>query len=541
MPDTNPPQSQDNRINHYTIVGGGSAGWMVASLLAATLNRRGDGPDVAISLIESPNIPIIGVGEATTLSTFETLGQIHIDEFDFLKFCDASFKSAVRFKNWDIFKDGTAGDYYHPFDAPPFIWGMAPAIHYHRRAKQGITQQSFAHCMSGLPAMMDANRAPRNFEDKYFTRIGSYSYHLDATRLGEYLKQYCTTLGVTYVSDDVVDVTLDDRGFVDALILKNHGNHPVEFVIDCSGFRSLVLRQALGEDFIPYNKHLLCDRALAVQIPHQPNAPLEPYTTSTALGAGWAWNVPLYSRRGTGYVFSSQFRNDDEAIDEFLTHLGEDGKGAEPRVIPLNIGRTRHGWVKNCLAVGLSSGFIEPLESTSIHLIQVSIRRFLDHLPGRDCNPVLINRFNHLTKEMFEDIRDFIAMHYATSNLPGPFWQAARAPEVIPDRVRDRLELWQHKVPSALDVDIQNPLFSEWSYMYVLFGKRYFNNVNWNLETAVADSDFEEFQEDIQRGQQKLLEHTPDHRSLLDKIHARTETAWYRVEDQPIPQPAVRA
>ena len=525
----------DNRINRFTIIGGGSAGWMAAGLLAATLNRRGDGPDVEITLIESPNIPIIGVGEATTLSTYESFAQMHLDEFDFLKHCDATFKSAVRFKGWDKFSDGTKSDYYHPFGAPPYLWGLAPAIHYHRRVKQGIVQPSFAHCMSRLPAMMDANRAPRNFEANYFEGIGKYSYHLDATLLGDYLKQFCTALGVTYISDDVVDVTLDERGYVAALALKEHGTHPVEFVIDCSGFRSLILRQALDEPFVPYGDHLLCDRALAVQVPHRPGAPLEPYTTSTALGGGWSWNVPLYSRRGTGYVFSSQFRDDDEAIEEFLAHLGEDGKNAEPRVIPLTIGRAQRSWVKNCLAVGLSSGFIEPLESTSIHLIQVAIRRFIDHLPGRDCSPVLIDRFNHLNREMYEDIRDFIAMHYAISNLDTPFWQAARADSVIPDRVRDRLEMWRHKFPSSLDQDIQNPLFSEWSFMYVLFGKRFFDGIDFPIESAVADSDFEEFQVDIRRAQQELLAKTPDHRTLLDQIHARQEPAWYRPDQEPVP------
>lgn len=525
----------DNRINRFTILGGGSAGWMAAGLLAATLNRRGDGPDVEITLIESPNIPIVGVGEATTLSTFDSFLQMFIDEFDFLKHCDASFKCAVRFKGWDRFSDGTVGDYYHPFDSPPYIWGLSPAIHYHRRAKRGIPQASFAHCMSGLPAIMDANHAPRDFESDYFEAIGSYSYHLDATLLGNYLKQYCTALGVTYISDDVEEVRLDERGFVAALQLKEHGSYPVEFVIDCSGFRSLILRQALGEPFEPYGDCLLCDRALAAQVPHKPGAPLEPYTTSTALGAGWAWNVPLYSRRGTGYVFSSRFRSDDQAIDEFLTHLGDAAEHAEPRVIPLTIGRVHRSWVKNCLAVGLSAGFIEPLESTSIHLIQVAIRRFIDHLPGRDCHPALIDRFNHLNREMFEDIRDFIAMHYAVSNLDTPFWQAARSDTAIPDRVRARLELWRHKVPSTLDVDIQNPLFSEWSYMYVLFGKRFFDDVDFPIDSAVADTDFEEFQEDVRRGQRDLLAKTPDHRALLDRIHARQSTAWYSPEPEPLP------
>lgn len=526
-----------NRIGHFTIVGGGSAGWMAAGLLVSYLNRRTDGPDTRVTLIESPTVPIIGVGEATTLSTYQTLGQLHIDEYDFIKHCDASFKSAVRFRGWDVLPDGSRGDFYHPFDSPPFVWGLSPALYYLRRARRGVVQPRFAHCMSPLPAMMDAGRAPRTLDGNYYEGIGSYSYHLDATRLGEYLKAYCTALGVTYISDDVVDVSRDERGFISALELRQRGTHPVEFVIDCSGFRSLILRRALDEPFVSYGDQLLCDRALAAQVPHRPDAPLEPYTTSTALGAGWAWNVPLYSRRGTGYVFSSRFRSDDEAIEEFLAHLGPDGKDAEPRVIPLTIGRARRSWVKNCLAVGLSGGFIEPLESTSIHLIQVAVRRFLDLMPDRDCAPPLVDRYNETTGRMFEDIRDFIAMHYAASNLDTPFWTAARSQGAVPERVRERLALWRHKLPSALDIDIQNPLFSEWSYVHVLFGKHFFDDIEFPLEAALADEDFDDFLAMMDKKRQTLMAQAPDHRTLLDQIHARDVSPWYSGLPQPVPQP----
>ena len=525
-----------NRIEHFTIVGGGSAGWMTAGLLVSYLNCRSDGPDTKITLIESPNVPIIGVGEATTLSTYQTLGQLRIDEHDFIRNCDASFKCAVRFRGWDVLPDGSRSDFYHPFDSPPFIWGLSPALHYLRRARRGVLQPPLAHCMSALPAMMDACRAPRLLEAEYYRGLAAYSYHLDATRLGEYLKGYCTALGVTYISDDVVDVVRDERGFVAALELKQRGTHPVEFVFDCSGFRSLILRRALDEPFIPYGDHLLCDRALAVQIPHRPEAKLEPYTTSTALGAGWAWNVPLRARRGTGYVFSSRFRSDDEAIEEFRVHLGPDGRDVEPRVIPLTIGRAQRSWVKNCLAVGLAGGFVEPLESTSIHLIQVAVRRFIDFMPDRDCAPPLVDRYNETTRQMFEDIRDFICMHYAVSNLDTPFWQAARSEAVVPDRVRERLALWRHKVPSALDIDVENPLFSEWSYVYVLAGKGFFDDVEFPLEAAIADDDFDDFLAMMQKKRDRLMAAAPDHRALLDRVHAKDIAPWYSSRPQPLPQ-----
>ena len=517
-----------DRINRFTIIGGGSSGWLAASLLMGVLNRRNDGPDVEIELIESPTLPIIGVGEATTFSTFVTFAQLWIEELDFLKHCDATFKCAVRSDGWDTAADGSARSYYHPFDSPPLIAGVNPAYHYLGRQNRGVAQPSFAHTMSGSPDLVDANRAPRAFEAEHYDALANYAFHLDASLLGVYLKQFCTALGVRYISDDVDGVQRDENGFIRSLDLQRNGSHPVEFVIDCSGFRSLILREAMGEPFIPYGDHLLCDRALAVQVPHTEGAPLRSFTTSTALDAGWSWNVPLQSRCGTGYVFSSAFKSDDEAIAEFRAHLGAAGQAAEPRVIPMKIGRARHGWVKNCLGVGLSAGFIEPLESTSIHLTQVAIRRFLDNLPDRHCDPTLINRYNRLTTSMYEDIRDFIAMHYAVSNRKGAFWEAARAPDLVPETVRDRLALWRHKLPSELDIDTLNPLFGEWSYLYVLFGKGYYDGVEMPLTDAVADEDFSELIDLMGKDRARMMAKAPDHRAFFDRLKQTETKAWYR-------------
>jgi tryptophan halogenase len=522
-----------NRITRFTIVGGGSAGWLAASILLGTLNRRNDGADTQVELIESPTIPIVGVGEATTLSTFVTFAQLNIDELDFLKHCDATFKAAVRFSGWDVNADGSPRHYYHPFDAPPYMYNLPPAYHWHRRARAdraaGRPVAPFAHAMSPTPALMDAMRAPRSFEQGPFEGLVNYSYHLDATKLGEYLRGYCTALGVDYIADDVDGVQRDERGFISALQLRRRGGHAVEFVIDCSGFRSLILRQAMGEDFVPYSDSLLCDRALAAQLPHAaPDAPIAPFTTATALGAGWSWEVPLWSRRGTGYVYSSAHRSDDEAIAEFRTHLGEAGCEAEPRVIPMAIGRARRGWVKNCLGVGLSAGFIEPLESTSIHLTQVAIRRFLDHLPERDCAPVLAARYNRLTGEMYDDIRDFIVMHYCLSNRDDtPFWRDAKEAARVPDRVRERLALWRRKLPSALDIDTNNPLFPEWSYIYVLFGKGAVDDIAFPLEAAISDDDLDAFLAEQAAARARIMARAPDHRALLTRVHAEATDPWY--------------
>lgn len=528
-----------DRINRFTIIGGGSSGWLTASLLMGVLNRRNDGPDVEIELIESPTLPIIGVGEATTFSTFVSFAQLQIEELDFLKHCDATFKCAVRFDGWDTNPDGSARSFYHPFDIAPMIYGVNPAYHYLRRQNQGINQPHFAHAMSSSLGLADENRAPRTFEAVSFEALANYSYHLDAGLLGSYLKEFCTTLGVRYISDDVDGVTRNENGFIESLNLQRGGVHPVEFVIDCSGFRSLILREAMGEDFIPYGDHLLCDRALAVQMPHAPGAKLPPYTTSTALEAGWSWNVPLQSRRGTGYVFSSAFQSDDEAIAGFKAHLGAGAETAEPRVIPMKIGRSRHGWVKNCLGVGLSAGFIEPLESTSIHLTQIAIRRFLDNLPDRHCEPALISRYNTLTSSMYEDIRDFIAMHYALSNRKGAFWEAARSEGVVPQAVRDRLALWRRKLPTSLDIDTVNPLFGEWSLLYVLFGKGFYDGVDLPMSDAVADEDFAELLALMAKDNAAIMARAPDHRAFFDRLKQTETTAWYRPDAARAPRDAV--
>lgn len=520
----------DQRITHFTIVGGGSAGWLTAAMLVGTLNRRNDGPDTRITLIESPTVPIVGVGEATTLSTFVTFAQLRIDERDFLCRCDASFKGAVRFRGWDVWPDGTQSDFYHPFDAPETLWGIDPAYHYHRRARRGEVQAPFDHTMSAVPWLMDAKRAPREATRAHYDGLANYTFHLDATLLGEYLRGYCTALGVENIRDDVTDLKFDERGFVTALTLEERGDFPVEFVIDCSGFRGLILRQALKEPFASYGDNLLCDRALALQVPHEPGAPLDPYTTSTALSAGWSWRVPLYSRLGTGYVYSSRFISDDQAIDEFRRHLGKAGETGEPRVLRMNIGRLRRSWVNNCLAVGLSGGFVEPLESTSIHLTQIAVRRLIDHLPDRRMSPALIDRYNKSMTEMFEDIRDFIAMHYAVSNRPGAFWEAARSDAVVPARVKERLLLWRCKMPSPLDIDANNPLFTSWSYIYVLYGKRFFDGITFPIECAISDADYDEFLAEMARERDALMARAPDHRALLQQIHAEPSAPWYKPE-----------
>jgi Tryptophan halogenase len=516
-------------LKSITIVGGGTAGWFAAAMIFGTRNRRNDGEDLRITLIESPTVPTVGVGEATTLSMQQMLDLLALDEKDFFRQCDASLKCAVRFDRWDRTPDGSWSSFFHPFESPHYLYGYPPAYHYHRRARAGKMPQSLAHALTPLTEVIDSGRAPREIHAPDLEGLASYGYHVDAGRFAAYLRDYCVTMGVEHIRDDVVDVSLDERGFVSSLALKERGNHPVEFVIDCSGFQGLIIRKALNEPFVDYRDSLPCDRALALQVPHLPDAKLPAYTTSTALGAGWSWSVPLYSRRGTGYVYSSSFATEEQATREYLDFLGADHADASPASIKMNVGRSRRSWVNNCVAVGLAGGFVEPLESTSIHFVQMSLRWLMDNFPDRDCSPPLRDAYNGLVQNLYEEIRDFIVMHYALSNRDDtPFWNAARNELKLSDWLTERLELWRYKMPSPTDCTNRLSLFSEWSFIYVLYGKHFFDGVTFALEHSLGDHDFDVFLAEIDQQRREMMARSPDHRQLLTALRQSAGTPWYR-------------
>ncbi len=454
-------------IREVTIVGGGTAGWMTALLLQSMLKGGPEG-GTRITLIESPNIPTVGVGEATVPGMPRTLKQGGIDEREFFRTCNASFKLGVVFGHWNVDAEGRRVDYINPFAHPPAIDGVSAAEY---ALAFGTGDLDFVQTFSPSVDLAAQAKGPRGLGEMPGPPVG-FAYHLDAGKFAGLLKETCVARGVTHVLDDLVDVELDERGYVAALKLERTGRHPVELVIDCTGFRGLIINQALGEPFESYGKYLANDRAMAVQVPHRDKERLDSVTKSTALGAGWAWRVPLFNRIGTGYVFSSAHRTDEEARAEFLEHLGPDGEGAEPRVIPMRVGRNRNAWVKNCVAVGLSGGFIEPLESTAIHMIDTAVRWLVQYFPDTDFPDPLRNRFNHLIDELYNEVRDFICLHYALGNrTDSPYWIDAREQLEVPDTLAENLELWQYGLPAPNDIRFVS-LFSPATYQAVLLGKR---------------------------------------------------------------------
>ena len=515
----------DNQINEVTIVGGGTAGWLTAAFLIRFMNLRDEENPTKITLIESPNVPTIGVGEATVPTMASLLKSLGISEKEFFIRCNASFKLGVRFTNWNHDESGQATSFIHPFDGiGTQLGGQNPAYHFHKYG--GLPgRENIDDCLAVSGAAIAKKVGPKLLTHGDYEKRLNYAYHLDAGKFAEFLRDISIERGVNHVLDDVEEVEQDERGYISALKLQRQGRRPVELVIDCTGFKGVIINQVLKVPFHDYSKYLLNNRALAVQIPHQDVSQIEPCTNSTALGAGWVWRVPLYNRIGTGYVFSSHFRSDDEARDEFLAHLGEEGKKAEPRVIPVRIGRMERAWEKNCIAIGLSAGFIEPLESTAIYMIENFVKLLLINFPDKGFAPVLARRFNKTTEKMMQTIRDFIILHYCTNNRKdSDYWRTAREEMELPDSVKEVLEVYRHTLPINTDFDGVY-LFNYFSYNTVLFSKGYLKDVHYPAERFIARKDWEQRMADFIRYEQSQLKDLPNHYELLRKIRGEDEVA----------------
>ncbi len=513
------------QIKSITIVGGGTAGWLAATILNRyTKVEPKVADDLTITLIESPNIPTVGVGEATVPGMARTLQGTGIGEREFFKRCNASFKLGVMFSNWNVDTDGKPINFMNVFSQPSVLDGVPTSTHF---SQFGGGEFDYAQLIGPNKDLAEACKAPRTAGSKDYESAAGFAYHLDAGRFAEMLRDTCIERGVVHVLDDVEGVNLDERGFVSSLSLKERGDHPVELVIDCTGFKGLIINEALKEPFVSYSKFLANDRALAVQIPHGDPSKMEAMTRSTALGAGWTWRVPLYHRVGTGYVFSSAHRTDEEARDEFMASLGPEAEGFEPRVIPMRVGRTRRPWVKNCVAIGLAGGFIEPLESTAIHMTDMAIRWLLTYFPTKDFPEPLRDRFNKVSIDLYDEVRDFICLHYALGNrTDDPYWIDTREALELPDTLAENLELWQHTLPAEADVGLAS-LFPTSVYLQVMLGKRVYETGFGEGKFPVSDkldrTRWGQYTEVARNRVGQIMAECMDHRTYLTKARGEEE------------------
>jgi len=452
----------DSRIRSIVILGGGTAGWMTAAYLGKALQQT-----VRITVLEAPAIPRIGVGEATVPNlqrvVFDHLG---IPEDEWMRECNAAFKIAVKFINWRTPGPGSAtarqwhgrpDHFFHPFGLLP-NQDQIPLSHYWSYKRLGgQTDEPFDYSCFAEPSIMDAKRAPRWPDGR---RATYYAWHFDAQLVANFLRRFATEKqGVVHVEDELAEVRQDERGFITALTTKGGRVLDGDLFVDCSGFRGLLINKALGEPFVDMNDHLLCDSAVAAPVPHDDAAHgVEPYTSAIAMRSGWTWRIPLLSRFGSGYVYSSQFSSPDEAAGDFCRLWGLDESTTELNRLRFRVGRNRRAWVKNCVSIGLASCFLEPLESTGIYFIYAAIYQLAKHFPDRTFDQALVDRFNRQIETTFDDTRDFIQAHfYYSPRTDTPFWQANKELRLT-DSILEKVAMYKAGIP------VNPPLTDEGGY-----------------------------------------------------------------------------
>jgi len=420
-------------LNTIVIVGGGTAGWMTATALATALRGR-----YRIRLVESDEIGIVGVGEATIpmIQRFNTVAGI--DEAEFLKATNGTFKLGVEFVNW-----GRRGDrYMHGFGRlGQDLWMVGFEQYWHKMRALGKARDLADYSITRAAARANKFMLPRpDLGNSPLAEI-TYAYHFDAGLYARHLRKLSESRGVERIEGKIMRATQRAHdGLVDAVVMENGDRIEGDLFIDCSGFRGLLIEQTLKTGYEDWSHWLPCDRALAVPCESVPV--LTPYTRATAHQAGWQWRIPLQNRIGNGHVYCSRYLSDDEAAHVLLSNL--DGKPlADPRPIRFTTGMRRKFWNKNVVALGLASGFLEPLESTSIYLAQSGITRLLSLFPTRDRNPLLAERYNSESIFEYERVRDFLILHYhATQRDDTPFWNHCRT-MTVPDTLRDAMDLFR--------------------------------------------------------------------------------------------------
>ena len=448
--------SDDKRIKSIAIVGGGTAGWMAASMLARALPGTG----IVITVIESPEIGTVGVGEATIPPIIDLLRFLSIDETDFVRHTQATYKLGIKFSDWK----NLGHTYWHPFGTFGAPINRRPFHHWWHKARASGPEPRF-NDFSPCAALGDAGkfRFPDSNPDNAASGL-RYALHFDALLVAKYLRTYAERLGVTRTERTVIGATRRSDGFLDELKFSDHSALRADLYIDCSGFRGVLVEQILGTGYLDWSAVLPCDRAVA--FPTASASARPPYTHSLARSAGWQWRIPLQHRIGNGYVYSSAHCSDEQALEDLKKTTGETPL-VEPRFLRFVTGRRKLFWNHNCVALGLASGFLEPLESTSIHLVSSGLYHLLEHFPDRDFDRANIDSYNaELTYES-ERIRDFIVLHYClTQREDAPLWRYCRS-MAVPDSLRERIELFSRTGrirPRA------GELFTDLSWFYIFEG-----------------------------------------------------------------------
>ena len=458
-------------VSKIVIVGGGSAGWLIAGLLASEHGANAK-QDVSITLVESPDVKAIGVGEGSWPTMQRTLQQIGLSESVFLARCSASFKQGTKFVDW--LSADRDHHYYHPFTVP-VGYGEINLVPYWQEQRDKVT---FANAVGVQAYLCDRNLAPKQITTPEYAYVANYAYHLDAGKFAELLKEHCTQkLGVKHVLDHVTGVNGDPDSDINSLSTTRNGDIEGDLFVDCTGFASLLLGQHYKIPLVEKREVLFNDSALAIQVPYvDEDSPIASQTVSTARSAGWIWDIGLTNRRGVGYTYSSAHTNDDAAqavLRQYVeTTTNGSVKDIEPRKISFEPGHRQKFWHKNCVAVGMSAGFLEPLEASALVLVELAGQMISEELPvNRGVMDIIARRFNEKFLYRWDRVIDFLKLHYVLSQrADSAYWIDNRDTGSIPESLRDKLELWKYLAPWHNDFSQVDEIFSAASYQYVLYG-----------------------------------------------------------------------
>jgi flavin-dependent dehydrogenase len=512
-----------DRISRIVIVGGGSAGWLSAGVIAAEhrIDSQAQLP-FELLLVESPDVPTIGVGEGTWPSMRETLQRIGLSETDFIRECDASFKQGTYFRNWHT---GSGDTYSHPFTVPTGFTDTNLVPHWLALGDA----PSFADAVTPQTALFADCLAPKQITTPEYAFVVNYGYHLDAGKFAELLRRHCTEqLGVKHVKANVSQINAAANGDIRSVTTDSAGEIAGDLFIDCTGTSALLLGEHFDIPFQSCQAHLFNDTALAAQVPYpEENQPIRSCTHSTAQTSGWIWDIGLPTRRGTGHVYSSAHISEDEATAQLLAYI-EETTGAEaaasaaPRKIRFQPGHRREFWHRNCVAVGMSSGFVEPLEASALVMIELAAGMIADQLPPtREIMELVARRYNRKFLRHWNKIVEFLKLHYAlNARNDSPYWQDNRAAASIPEELREKLLMWRYRSPWHQDAEAVGDLFPVASYQYILYGMG-FETVPRHTGSHQQDQRQRQAAELFRKNAAqaaKLRQALPGNRELLNKV-----------------------
>ena len=512
------------KISRLVIVGGGTAGWLTAGVIAAEhaiSTDSGQDNSFQLTLVESPDIKTIGVGEGTWPSMRTTLKKMGLSETDFIRECSASFKQGTEFHRW------TTGDndtYTHPF-TPPQDYNETNLASYWQQLQN---RPRFDDTVSPQSVLFANAQAPKKISTPEYAFNVNYGYHLDAAAFAEFLRKHCVEkLGVKHVKANVNAVNSAENGDIASIDTDAAGTIEGDLFIDCSGSRALLLGEHYKVPLVSKKQYLFNDTALAVQVPYQnPEDPIASCTLSTAQSAGWIWDIGLPSRRGTGHVYSSRHNTEERATEELLAYVEatagpQAAAEAQPRKISFDPGHRAEFWHKNCVAIGMSAGFIEPLEASALVLVELSAAMIAEQLPAnREIMELVARRFNAKFSYRWDRIIDFLKLHYILNRRQDPYWRDHLDPASIPETLQEMVALWKFQGPWHKDTNHIDEMFPSASFQYVLYGMNFETVPSATIRRSLMegrDTAVNLFQKN-QMQRSELQAAMPTNRELLNKI-----------------------